>query len=236
MSSNAASIEDQSATRQLSEKPSAPDAHDHEAGHHATSSTCDDTHLARSSDDNLRDIMYPGLVRIEALSTALTTTDRVAIFCGLFLVAYAYSLHGTLRCAYQPKATNAMGTHSLTSVVNIIGAVIGAGAQPTAGKVADVFGRVELVIASSFFYVIGTVVESVSHHVMMLAAGTAIHQAGYTMIVLLAQVIVADITSTRSRVFFSYIPALPFIINTWVSGNIAEAVLEVTSWRWGYGI
>jgi SIT family siderophore-iron:H+ symporter-like MFS transporter len=58
-------------------------------------------------------------------------------------------------------------------------------------------------------------------------------QIGYTCVILLVEVIIADTTSLRSRVFFSYIPATPFIINTWVSGDVAAAVLKATTWRWG---
>ena len=51
--------------------------------------------------------------------------------------------------------------------------------------------------------------------------------------ILLVEVLVGDTTSLRSRLLFSYIPATPFLINTWVGGDIATAVLKVTSWRWG---
>lgn len=50
------------------------------------------------------------------------------------------------------------------------------------------------------------------------------------------EVVIADTTSLRSRLFFSYIPATPFIINTWVSGDISAAVLANTTWRWGVGM
>jgi MFS transporter, SIT family, siderophore-iron:H+ symporter len=56
------------------------------------------------------------------------------------------------------------------------------------------------------------------------------------MMMLLVQLIIADISSTRSRVFFSHIPVFPFIINAWVSGNLAYDVLNLTTWRWGYGM
>jgi len=49
----------------------------------------------------------------------------------------------------------------------------------------------------------------------------------------LVEVIIADTTSLRSRLLFSYIPAMPFLINAWVSGDIAVAVLGATTWRWG---
>ncbi|AEO64405.1 uncharacterized protein THITE_2110535 [Thermothielavioides terrestris NRRL 8126] len=122
------------------------------------------------------------------------------------------------------------------ATVNVLRSVIAAAAQPTAGRIADIFGRAELVALSVFFYVLGTVVETVSNNVSTFAAGAIIYQIGYTMIILLVEVIVADITSTRARLLFSYIPATPFLITTWVSGNISQAVLGVTSWRWGVGM
>lgn len=68
------------------------------------------------------------------------------------------------------------------------------------------------------------------------AAGAFLYQIGYTCVILLVEVIVADTTSLRSRVFFSYVPASPFIINTWVSGDVSGAVLTNSTWRWGIGM
>jgi SIT family siderophore-iron:H+ symporter-like MFS transporter len=114
--------------------------------------------------------------------------------------------------------------------------VAAAAAQPTAAKIADVFGRAELLIVSVVFYVVGSIVETFSNGVHSFAAGAVLFQIGWTLVVLLIEIIIADITSLRARLFFSYIPNLPYLINTWVSGNIAAAVLGVTSWRWGIGM
>ncbi|KAK3303182.1 major facilitator superfamily domain-containing protein [Chaetomium strumarium] len=178
----------------------------------------------------------PGVRRIEALSAVLTTGDRVFIFIGVFLVAFAYGLDGTVRYAYQAEATASFSQHSLLASVNVLRSVIAAAAQPTSAKIADIFGRAELVCLSVLFYVVGTLVETVSHNVSTFSAGAIIYQIGYTMIMLLVEVIVADITSTRARLLFSYIPATPFLITTWVSGNISQAVLGATTWRWGIGM
>lgn len=62
----------------------------------------------------------------------------------------------------QPLAVASFGSHSLLATVNIVRSVIGAAGQPTAAKIADVFGRVELVIVSVFFYVIGIPVLDIS--------------------------------------------------------------------------
>lgn len=177
-----------------------------------------------------------GVARIEAMNSVITRWDRVGIFFGVFITAYAYGLDGVLRYAYQPAATNDFANHSLLSTVNVLRAVIAAAAQPTAGKIADVFGRLELIAVSIFFYIIGTIVMSTSNGVSSFSGGAIIYQIGYTMIILLLQVIIADLTSTRARLLFSYIPALPFLINTWVSGNVSAAVLGATTWRWGFGM
>lgn len=184
----------------------------------------------------VRDIKSPGVARVEALSQALTLFDRIFIFISIFLVAYVYGLDGTLRYTYQTYATSSFEEHSLLSTVNVVRAVIAAAAQPTAAKIADVFGRVELICVSIFFYVIGTIVEAVAKDIGTFAGGAILYQIGYTMIILLLEIVIADITSTRARLFFSYIPALPFIINTWVSGDIAEEVIAKTTWHWGIGM
>jgi SIT family siderophore-iron:H+ symporter-like MFS transporter len=43
----------------------------------------------------------PGVERIEAIAAHITFWDRVALFFGVFLIAYAYGLDGTLRYSYQ---------------------------------------------------------------------------------------------------------------------------------------
>lgn len=60
---------------------------------------------------------------------------------------------------------------------------------------------------------VGTIVEATSDGVSAFCGGAVIYQIGYTMIMLLAEVIVADLTSTRARLFFSFVPALPFIVS-----------------------
>jgi MFS transporter, SIT family, siderophore-iron:H+ symporter len=178
----------------------------------------------------------PGVARIEAVSSQLTLADRIFLFIGVFLIAYAYGLDGTVRYTYQATATSDYALHSLLATINVLRSVIAAAAQPTAAKVADVFGRLELVAVSVFFYTLGTIVETCADGVKTFCAGAVLYQVGYTCVILLVEVIIADVTSMRSRVFFSYIPATPFVINTWVSGDITQAVLGATSWRWGIGM
>ena len=178
----------------------------------------------------------PGVARIEAVTSQLTLKDRIWLFFGVFLIAYAYGLDGQTRYTYQTYATSSFDVHSLLATINVLRSVIAAAAQPTAAKIADVFGRFELVLISVLFYTLGSIVEASATNLEAFCAGAVLYQVGYTCVILLVEVIIADTTSMRARVFFSYIPALPFIINTWISGNVTQSVIGATNWRWGIGM
>lgn len=206
-----------------------------------TKSASAEAHPSRGQEEHslppsISDIKSPGAARIKALYSSLTVGDRIAIFCSVFIIGFAYGLDNLLRSTYEPYATSSFGEHSLLSTINVILSVVAAASQPTAGKIADIFGRVELVAFSVFLYVIGTVVEAVAKNISTYAGGSVIFQVGQSMIKALNSIIVSDITSTRARLFFSYIPTAPALITTWVSGNIANAVLSVTDWHWGLGM
>src|ERR1700761_1898008 len=205
-----------------------PKVHDLPSGSKIARDNISD-YLAQQPSDRRKSIVAteksPGVSRIEAINEVLTGTDRFFLFVGVFLIAYAYGLDGTIRYTYQATATASMGHHSLLATVTTLRAVIAAAAQPTAAKIADVFGRLELVFVSVVFYVVGTIIEASANNIDTFLGGAVLYQVGYTCVLLLVEVIIADITSLRARLFFSYIPTLPFLVNTWISGNITAAVL-----------
>ncbi|KAL4960732.1 putative siderochrome-iron transporter Sit1 [Aspergillus stella-maris] len=207
---------------------------------HASTAVHDNAHPASPDAPNDQPAsegeISPGVKRIELISSQLGLIGRICMFFGVWLIAYVYGLDGTVRNTYQPLATASYAQHSLLATIQVLRSVIAAAAQPTAAKIADMFGRTELIFFSVFFYTIGTVIETAASNVQTFCAGAVIYQIGYTGIMFLVEVLIGDTTSTRSRLLFSYIPATPFIINTWIGGNLTDAVLSVTTWRWGIGM
>jgi SIT family siderophore-iron:H+ symporter-like MFS transporter len=186
--------------------------------------------------NHVPDDQSPGVVRIENLTAHLTRPTRVSIFLSLFLVGYAFGLDAFLRSVYQTYATASYQNHSLLSTVNVLRTVFAAAAQPTAAKLADVFGRIEILTLSVVFYIVGTIVQATSTNLPAFSAGAILYQLGFTIIQVLAEIIIADITSSRARLVATFIPNLHFIITAWVSGNITSAVLSRTTWQWGVGM
>lgn len=177
-----------------------------------------------------------GVARIEAIASVLNLPWKIAIFATIFLVGYAFGLDAVLRNAYQPFATASYGEHSLLSTINVLRVVFAAGAQLTAPKLADGAGRVEILGSSVIFYVIGTIVEATSTSIQSFAAGAVLYTLGFTIVQILCEILLSDLSSTRSRLWAIYIPNLHFLITTWVSGNISSAVLRKTTWQWGIGM
>lgn len=159
---------------------------------------------------------------------------RVLLIFNIFLVSYAYGLDAQTRYVYTAQAASSYNTHSLYATVNVIKAVIAAAAQFAFARLSDVFGRLELFIVSILFYVVGTIIQSQSYDIQRFAGGSVLYQIGYTGVILLMQLILADQSNLNWRLLCSFVPALPFIINTWISGNVTGAV--GSNWSWGIGM
>ncbi|ODQ66885.1 MFS general substrate transporter [Nadsonia fulvescens var. elongata DSM 6958] len=175
-----------------------------------------------------------GVRKVKVISQQYGTVGRGFVYFSTFLVAYAYGLDSTLRYIFQATATNSYAQHSLLSTINVIRSIIAVAAQPTIARLSDVFGRVELFVASILFYTVGTIIESQAYDVQRFAGGAILYQVGFTGCILLLEVLIADLSFLNWRLFCSFVPALPFIINTWVGANVSAAIGD--RWSWGIGM
>ncbi|WVQ95751.1 hypothetical protein IAU59_002850 [Kwoniella sp. CBS 9459] len=178
----------------------------------------------------------PGVKRIEAIASCFTSWHRYVLFITVFLVSYSYGLDGTVRYTYQVTALDELGNSAQISTVTIVRSIVAAAAQPAYAKLSDYFGRTSIMLISIIFYLVGTIVQATANNLSAFSGGALLYQFGYTGFQLLVEVLIADVTSLRSRLFFSYIPAMPFLVNAWISGDVAQAVLTDSTWRWGIGM
>lgn len=149
-----------------------------------------------------------------------------------FICAYGYGLDGTIRNVYTTYATNSYSSHSLLSTIGVINLVIGAAAQIFYARLSDVFGRLTLLLISIVFYSVGTIIQSQAYDVQRYAAGAVFYNVGLVGVVLDIILILSDFSSMRWRLFYTFVPSWPFIINTWISGNIVDAANPLENWSW----
>ncbi|TPX13538.1 uncharacterized protein E0L32_006009 [Thyridium curvatum] len=209
---------------------------EHRTGH--SSNLPDDKEL-RADLEVLRplsDPELPGVVRINAVNRHLGFSGRCGLYFCMFLVSYAANLNWLTLGTYQGYATSTWERHSLLSTINVVRGVISAAVMPLTAKLSDLVGRVECFIIATLFFVVGLIVQASAHNIESFATGSLLVQIGYTCCQLLVEILVADTTSLRSRLFFLFLPSMPNIVNVWISGNVTSSVLTTTTWRWGVGI
>ncbi|KAK6457296.1 iron-siderophore transporter [Scheffersomyces xylosifermentans] len=159
---------------------------------------------------------------------------QVILLFSAFLVGYGYGLDGQVRWVFTGYATASYAQHSLLTTIGVVTSVAGAACQPVYARLSDVFGRLEIFIVSIVFYVVGTIIESQAHDVQRYAAGSVLYQIGYTGVILIIMCILADFSSLKWRLFYLFVPTFPFIINTWISGDVTAAL--GMNWSWGVGM
>ncbi|KIX04756.1 uncharacterized protein Z518_05626 [Rhinocladiella mackenziei CBS 650.93] len=194
----------------------------------------EESHVQRKHAEHAKE--SPGVARMAAIAKVVTTPKRVSFFVSIFLAGYAFGLDYLVRNTYLAYATASYQQHSLLATVNVVRGVIVAALQPSLAKLADVFGRVEVFGFGVVIYTVGSIVEACANNVQSFAAGALLYQLGYTTSLLMIEIMIADVTSVKNRLFFAFMPNFPYLVNTWISGNVTAATLSTMSWKWGIGM
>ncbi|KNG45440.1 mfs general substrate transporter [Stemphylium lycopersici] len=197
----------------------------------------DYNHDGSSNDENPGDLYaQAGVKRIEAVSKAWTKTSLIIAYASLLLIANVTSLEIQTTGALLPYATSAFASHSLVSTISVVQGVVAAVIKPPAGKIADVFGRLESFSIIIFLYTIGYIMQAGSNNVQTFAGAQIFWSTGYNGLLVLQQIFVADTTDLLNRALFSTLFDLPFLWTTWAGPEVGASILKNTIWRWGYGI
>ncbi|KAF5622979.1 SIT1-transporter of the bacterial siderophore ferrioxamine B [Fusarium sp. NRRL 52700] len=178
----------------------------------------------------------PGVQRVEAAARKLTTPKRWIFFLSIFFFSYANNLDYQVRNTYVPYATSSFGNHSLLATVIVVREVVASAIQPSVARLTDVFGRIEIFTLAVVFSLVGTIIQTFSADIETFAGGAVLHSLGYRISILTIEIMIADFTSMKTRLFFAFVPNWPAIVNIWISGDITSAILSVTSWKWGIGM
>ncbi|KAH8829601.1 major facilitator superfamily domain-containing protein [Flagelloscypha sp. PMI_526] len=182
-----------------------------------------------------------GVTRMEGITRATQskTGSRTlwAVGASIFLCAWAYSLDHSTTSNLSVLATSSFGDHSgglasLSIATNIISAV----SKPFVAKVSDITSRPYTYILVLIFYATGYSTVALCRSITVYISGEVLVSIGSAGLDLLNEVITGDLTPLEWRGFAGSVLSLPFIVNTYFSGKIVEALKEGDKWRWGYGM
>ncbi|KAI0763855.1 drug:h+ antiporter [Trametes elegans] len=179
---------------------------------------------------------HAGVRAVEAAEHVFGRSSKWALFTGIALASYVYSLDNQTTANYLAFATSHFGAHSLISSLQVAQSILVACGKPIIAKVADVTSRGTAYLVVLVFYICGYVIIALAPNVGAVAAGIVLYAIGYTGLQLLTSVIIADITTLQWRGIVSGMTSLPFLFNAFIGSNVSNFFLEHLNWRWGYAM
>ncbi|XWW96834.1 hypothetical protein V2A60_004814 [Cordyceps javanica] len=184
-------------------------------------------------------VQSKGVTRMEAVYREARTDRKTFYLVGasVLVCAWAYSLDTSTTSYYSIDASSYYKQHStVLSTLSIATSIIGAVSKPFMAKFSDITSRPYTYLLALAFYAVGYVVAATSRSIAAYIVGEVFVAVGGSGLDLINDIIVADLTPLEWRGFVSSLLSTPFIINTWFSGKIVEAMSSRGQWRWGYGM
>lgn len=163
-------------------------------------------------------------------------SDRSLALLFLFIVMWGavLSLDRLTTYSYQTIATNSFSSHSSLAMINVIRSVVAAVAAIPFAVVADLCGRYQAFTIALLVYAAGHAVMAGSMNIPSYIGGVVLYEIGANALVCLQYTVMADVTSSRNRLFFQILPQMPFLIFSFISSDVYSAILP--RWRWGVGM
>jgi MFS family permease len=118
---------------------------------------------------------------------------------------------------------------------NVLATIVGGVIKLPIAKLLNVWGRAEGFFFFVCVYLVGMIIIASSNGPDAYAAGYVIYWVGYDAIYLIMDVFVADTSGLRNRAFAFAFVGTPFICTAFTAPLAAQSLLNMTTWRWGYG-
>ncbi|KAG5972100.1 hypothetical protein E4U55_000907 [Claviceps digitariae] len=184
----------------------------------------------------LGDNVQEGVQTIEAITSVWTKTALIVAYVMIWLIYFVDSLQQATTGNLTPYVTSAFRRHSLTPTVNIMSNIIGGVFKLTLAKVLDVFGRPQGYLLSIVLTTLGLIMMAACRNVETYAAAQVFYWVGFNGLGYCLSIFVADTSSLQNRGLMFAFTTSPYIITTWISGPLAQGILEGPGFRWGFGI
>ncbi|CCH46047.1 Siderophore iron transporter [Wickerhamomyces ciferrii] len=182
-----------------------------------------------------------GVQRAENVKVLMDSTKngkffRIIMSISLLICAWVYTLDSSTTYNYGPYATSQFNKHSMLSTLQIATKIMGSVCKPMLAKFSDVTSRPATYILALVLYTLGYIVVASSKTISAYIIGEVFVAIGGSGISLMNSIIAADLTPLKYRGLLIGILGSPYLITTWFSGLIVEAILGRDHWRWGYGM
>lgn len=161
--------------------------------------------------------------------TAKHALCLITLSSGMIIATLDYSGVGNIM---GEISHNLGGTTTQTEWIGNAYSLAACVAQLPISSLSDIFGRRNLYMASLTLVLIGSAVCGTSKNMHALIAGRAIQGTGGSGLLVLPEVILADLIPLRQRTTYYSLLMLVWCISAGIAPVIAGAFAEYATWRW----
>lgn len=148
-----------------------------------------------------------------------------------FVLAMQSNIQGSL----SPYVTSSFEAHGLLATVGIVSTIIGGVSSLTIAKIIDVNGRVTGFIVMLLLTTVGQVMKAACKNVETYAAAQTLYWVGYTGLLYILNVVVADMTTLKNRLLIFGFNQTPTIATVFAGSKLAELYYDNLNYRWAFG-
>ncbi|EXJ89926.1 hypothetical protein A1O3_02993 [Capronia epimyces CBS 606.96] len=182
------------------------------------------------------DLQPVGLLNLSGIKSTWNAKSLAVAWGGALALSFVVAYDNNTFSSFAPYATSDFTDLSLLGLIGTIQGVISAVMQQPLGKLADVYGRFELFTACIVIVTVGQVMLTASTNINVYAAAQIFFVVGLLGLTLMLQFLAGDSSDLKNRLIISAIPIIPVAVTSWTAAPIVTAILNDTTWRWGFGI
>lgn len=145
-------------------------------------------------------------------------------------------LDASTTTSYETYALSEFKDLSMKGTLEVLGAILAASVKVPIAKISDVIGRGETYCLMILLLIISYITHACSQGFRSFLLGSIPYIIGSAGIGLLDFIVISDVTSMHTRALAGSLLYAPYLLTTWIAGNIVENVKDGVGWRWGYGM
>ncbi|OQE22584.1 hypothetical protein PENSTE_c010G00280 [Penicillium steckii] len=177
-----------------------------------------------------------GVANIEATTTVWGKKGKWLVIAGLAMIMILYELDNSTVSIYNNYSTSSFHQLSKIAALNTAGSVLFAVMKPPIAKISNVIGRGQTYMMTMCLYILSYILMASAKSLNTYAAGYIFYVMGQSGTNIMNDIVISDISNARWRGFAIGVSFTPFLVTPWISGFIADSVVNGIGWRWGIGM
>ncbi|KAK5801395.1 major facilitator superfamily domain-containing protein [Linnemannia elongata] len=167
-------------------------------------------------------------------SRVLPRKELVFVFVALMIVIFLASLDQTIVSVLIPALGKAFNAPQYIAWVGTSYLLTNTATQPLYGKLSDIFGRKNTIIAAILLFLVGSLICGAAPSMNVLIFGRALSGSGAGGMISLTLIIISDVVSMRDRGKYQGIIGSMFGLSSVIGPLLGGVLAEKSTWRWGF--